>query len=363
MSLARPASSLPATFTSSAPSAASGADPVARTELPPPALTATSSDVRPAPRRPEPATSSAGSAALRVCGALKPFSRTRQSPDGSSGVPLIVASPSAAPERPRPGAARSSAESGSAAAFARRSSVDAGVTAERKPAGADGEHEIVDVETVARRRRQSVGRTSASLWPAPCALRLASSRRVDGPPNSRPRAFSASPRTGRAEIEIARIGAGRRGQLDIGNRLSAERAPGEAGDARTGSSLPQTSSTVRSILRPSNWALDAHPVAVGDDRDVLPPAGARGAELRLKRAAEFGQNQRREIVEIGGAEIEFAARQPIRADREIARQARRGQADREIVGGPAAVGAPGEMSRAGQRLAIDVALHAKRWRR
>ena len=68
MELARRASRAPSIFTSSAPSAASGAEPVTRTELPVPALIVASIEVRPPASRPEPATSSgrqAGVAHLR----------------------------------------------------------------------------------------------------------------------------------------------------------------------------------------------------------------------------------------------------------------------------------------------------------
>ena len=106
------------------PSGASGAEPVRRTALPVPALIVTSSEVRPPESRPEPATSSAGKPALRICGATTRCRRMRHSPVGLLGVPPIVASPSAMPDRPRPGENKSSAVSGRPAAFAFSASVD-----------------------------------------------------------------------------------------------------------------------------------------------------------------------------------------------------------------------------------------------
>ena len=100
---------------------------------------------------------------------------------------------------------------------------------------------------------------------------------------------------------------------------------------------------------------ERHPVAVRDDRDRLPAVRSRSAHFRLKRAAHPRQHERREIVEIGRAEAELAIRQPVGADRDGAREARRGQCQREIVDPPAAVGGLRDMGRALQLVAVDVA--------
>ncbi len=64
----------------------------------------------------------------------------------------------------------------------------------------------------------------------------------------------------------------------------------------------------------------------GDDRRGLPPAVGRGGDPRLKRAAEFRENERREIVEVLRAEGDLAGREPVRADRQRAGQTRRREA-------------------------------------
>ena len=80
----------------------------------------------------------------------------RQSPDGSPGVPRIVASPSAVPDAPRPGETRSSAASGSAVAVALRSSAAPARPESDEAPGIDAQGEVANVDAVlavSQRRR------------------------------------------------------------------------------------------------------------------------------------------------------------------------------------------------------------------
>ena len=141
-------------------------------------------------------------------------------------------------ERPRPGETRSSAASGRPAALALKVERRSAMAGERQPAGVDAEREILDVEAVAsvsqgRRARERDAPAGA------LAVKLASSRRVGGPPNSRPRAFIARPRAVPAEFEIARHRAAGRRQLDVGDRLPAELRRARAAQSRRRSSRPR----------------------------------------------------------------------------------------------------------------------------
>ena len=105
--LAAAAFALPWILRSRSPSPFTGALPETRSVPTAPASTVASNVARPAPRRPAAVASMAGSARLRVCGAVRRLILTRQSPDGASGVPESATFASSVPVRPRPGAARS----------------------------------------------------------------------------------------------------------------------------------------------------------------------------------------------------------------------------------------------------------------
>ena len=85
------------------------------------------------------------------------------------------------------------------------------------------------------------------------------------------------------------------------------------------------------------------------------PSAAEGADLRLERAAHLHEHERRQVVEVGGAEVEVAIRQLIAVDRDIAVKPRRSEAERQIVGAPTSVGRLGDMGGTLQLVAIDVA--------
>ena len=252
---------------------------MARTEPPLPTLTATSSEVRLPANRPDPSTSSAGRTALRVCGALSAFNRTRQLPDGSPAAPLIVASPSAEPDSPSPGAMRSSADERQPGRGRSKVEGRPGVTGERKSARADGECEIFDVQTVAAKDQR--GRTN-KRQPLAGALNaegreLETGRRPARKPAARLQRKSPDRR---GEIEITRIGAARRRQFDVGDRLSGERRSGEAGDAGHDPHAPEVAERQVDFQAIERIGADAHLDAVGDDRDrLLPPAGVRSGTL------------------------------------------------------------------------------------
>ncbi|VUD74211.1 hypothetical protein MET9862_04839 [Methylobacterium symbioticum] len=94
---------------------------------------------------------------------------------------------------------------------------------------------------------------------------------------------------------------------------------------------------------------------LGPERGVLAPALAGEAEVGLQAAAEAGQRQGREVVEIRGAEGERPLGEAAReAEPGLPRQARRAEGEGEPVEHPIAVALP-QMQAAGQRLAADAA--------
>ena len=102
-------------------------------------------------------------------------------------------------------------------------------------------------------------------------------------------------------------------------------------------------------------AADAHLVARRGDRKRLLTRGACRLHLRLNGAAQLGEDERRQIVEIRRAEVQRAIGQLIRADRHGAVEMGRGEAQAEIVKHPSAVRPPGDMRRPLKRVAVDVA--------
>ena len=226
MELARRASRAPSIFTSSGPSGARGAEPVRRTALPVPALIVTSSDVRPPASRPEPATSSAGNPALRICGTITRCRRTRHSPVGAFGVPPIVGF--AVGDAGQAEAGREQIERRQR--HARRIRLEgqgrSSMAGERQAAGVDKKRQVLDVETVAS---VGQGRGRREREPTAAALRgkagklKARRRPAEEPPARRQREAARGP----AEVEIAGRGAACRRQLDAGDRLPGDFGSGE----------------------------------------------------------------------------------------------------------------------------------------
>ncbi len=178
-----------------------------------------------------------------------------------------------------------------------------------------------------------------------------------------PARFDREPAHDAAGVEIGDVGARPRVQPDVADRLAGDRGAGELRGPLDRPRAPKVGDGHVDLETLEPIVADAHAVAVGDDRGRLFAAVGRGGDLRLKRAAELRENQRREIVEIFGAEGDLAGREPVRADRQRAREVRRGEAQSEIVERPSAVGAFGDMGGAGERLAVDVAVQASPWRR
>ena len=238
MELARRASRAPSIFTSSGPSGVSGAEPVTRTVLPVPALIVASIDVRPPASRPEPATSSAGKPALRICGATTRCRRTRQSPVGLPGVPPIVASPSATPDRPRPGENKSSRRQRQARCVRLERQRRSRMAGKGQAASVDTKRQVLDVETVASvghgRWRSERQRLAAALCGE--AGKFKPRRRpAEKPPARVDREAARVP----AQFEVAgRCAAGRR-QLDAGDRLPADFGSRKLRESRRQSSRPR----------------------------------------------------------------------------------------------------------------------------
>ena len=90
------------------------------------------------------------------------------------------------------------------------------------------------------------------------------------------------------------------------------------------------------------------------ESDCLPSA-TKALAFASKSAAQLRENERRQIVEIGRAEIQFAGRQFVCAERERAGEPRRSEAEPEIVDDPAAVVAFFDMRRTLQSMAVDIA--------
>src|SRR5208337_2177415 len=103
------------------------------------------------------------------------------------------------------------------------------MTVERKPAGIDGENKIFDVEALA-----PIGKRSrmSERQPLAAALRAEAREFEPGrlPAEQPPVRLQRDAARRRAEVEIAGIGAGRRRQFDVADRLSADPRPGETGD-------------------------------------------------------------------------------------------------------------------------------------
>src|SRR5271155_4371845 len=149
-----------------------------------------------------------------------------------------------------------------------------------------------------------------------------------------------------AEVEVARIALAGRGQPDVGDGLAANFGADEPGEAGYVSRAPEIA-----YLKVDLEAFDS----VRDDGDRLLPIGGRSAHFRLERAAHLREHERREVVEVVGAEVELAILQLIGADRDITFEPHRGEGHRETVGAPAAVGRLGYMRRALQLVAVNVA--------
>ena len=158
-----------------------------------------------------------------------------------------------------------------------------------------------------------------------------------------------------AEVELVRIALAGRGELDIGDGLAGDFGADEPGEARCVSRPPEVGDLEVDLEAFEAVGAESHSVAVRDDGDRLPPVGGRSAHVRLKRAAHLREHERREVVEIVGVECELAVRQSIGADRHGARDPHRGEGQRETVGAPAAVCRLGQMGRALQLVAVNVA--------
>ena len=120
--------------------------------------------------------------ALRASAAgLTCLSRMRQSPDGASGVPPIVASPSAMPDRPRPG--DDEIERGERQRRRGRAEIKRRTRRGRRATAGRNRRAARSCGCRARRRHRSAspGPASATLRPPPCAVKA---RKVE--PDRRP---------------------------------------------------------------------------------------------------------------------------------------------------------------------------------
>ena len=224
---------------------------------------------------------------------------------------------------------------------------------ERQAAGVDGEGEIAEFDAVVEDEARGPGERD------PLSVTLGGEvREIEA--NRRP-AEQASARLERqttrdaADVEVAIIGAGRRRQLHVGDRLTGDGGAGEPGGPGDRPRAPEIGDGDVDLEPFQPVVADAHPVAVGDDRDRLPAVAARSGDFRLKRPAEPHEHERRKIVEVLCAEGHVAGDDAIGADGERAAEAGRGETQGQIVEGPSAVGALGEIARTAQRLAVDVA--------
>ncbi len=252
-----------------------------RTVLPVPALIVASIEVRPPASRPEPATSSAGKPALRICGAITRCRRSFQSPVGLPGVPPIVASPSATPDRPRPGENKSNAASGRLAAFALSASVDPlWPDSDSRPAPRRNARSLMSRPSASIGHRRGP-RERDALAAALCGeTRKFKPRRrpAEQPPARRQREAARVP----AEVEVARRRVSGRRQLDAGDRLPADFGPRELREPGDDLRAPEVSDLEVDLEALESIRVDGHPVAVRRDRKHLLALGDGGARFRLE---------------------------------------------------------------------------------
>ena len=227
MPLATAAFSFPDIFRSRSPPLLSGALPDTRKLPATPALIVASSVVRPEPSRPDPATSTAASAMPRICGALSRLILTRQSPEGSPGVPDSAALASRVPVRPSPGAARSAIDKGTAEATSLRSRASPTFPSNVSlPPFSNSARSLM--ATPSSVLVIETGAASVIFWPLPCTLRFERSRRWGLCAKSRPSVLTPRPRMRAAQIEIAGVRRAFGGQAKIGDRLPRDKRSREA---------------------------------------------------------------------------------------------------------------------------------------